>query len=182
MTTERNSPWMQSYLGGRLYPSDPRPEDFEILDIAHSLAHQCRWGGHCSRFYSVAQHSVLVSEQVPKELALQALMHDAAESVLVDMPRPAKVSLSGYAGMESKIMDCLSRRFGFAWPPHEKVVEADEALLATEAAQLLEGGPNSDWDFPWKKLQLRLLIVPLLPKQARALFLRRFEMVGGKIL
>ena len=48
--------WMQTYSGKRYYPVDPRIEDVDINDIAHALSHLCRYGGHCSRFYSVAEH------------------------------------------------------------------------------------------------------------------------------
>lgn len=73
---------MQTFSGALYWPMDPRPEDVNILDIAHSLSMQCRYTGHVSKFYSVAEHSVHVSNIVPKELAMCGLLHDATEAYL----------------------------------------------------------------------------------------------------
>ena len=58
--SERGGDWMQTYSGFQFWPLDPRPEEIHVIDIAHSLANQCRYAGHCREFYSVAQHSVLL--------------------------------------------------------------------------------------------------------------------------
>ena len=58
---ERRGDWMQTHSGLRFYPLDPRPEDIRIEDIAHALPMICRFNGHCSRFYSVAEHSLNVA-------------------------------------------------------------------------------------------------------------------------
>src|SRR4051812_12365507 len=59
----------------------PQSSPFTIEDIAHGLANICRYSGQCSRFYSVAEHSLLVSD-VAVGFELEALMHDAAEAFL----------------------------------------------------------------------------------------------------
>ena len=75
------------------------PDDVNIVDIAHSLAMQCRFTGHTKVFYSVAQHSVLVSKLLERRgcdhaTVLWGLMHDAAEAYLVgDVATPVKKSL-----------------------------------------------------------------------------------------
>lgn len=79
--------------GRPVYLLDPRPGDVHPEVIAHSLALQCRYGGHCPRFLSVAEHSLLVAEVVAREhpeLALAALLHDAAEAYVGDWPSPLK--------------------------------------------------------------------------------------------
>ena len=72
--------WMQTFTGGRFYPSDPRYEDIHIEDIAHGLSMTCRFGGQCDHFYSVAEHSWHVAMLCPQRDRLAGLMHDASEA------------------------------------------------------------------------------------------------------
>ena len=80
MTSERIGDWIQTYTGRQFWPLDPRVDEIHIEDIAHSLSMRCCYGGHLTDFYSVAEHSVLVSLHVPQEFALWGLLHDAAEA------------------------------------------------------------------------------------------------------
>ena len=88
-------PYIQTVSGRWVNPFDPDPEQLDAGDIARALANQCRFGGHCRVFYSVAQHSVIISRLVEErggdvEDAFAALMHDATEAYLGDMPHPLK--------------------------------------------------------------------------------------------
>lgn len=88
--------WLLTFSGHKFYPLDPRPEAVCLQDIAHALAHICRWTGHVSYHYSVAQHAVQVAlavEQMAPDLALLALHHDDAEAYLGDIARPWKRNL-----------------------------------------------------------------------------------------
>ena len=69
--TARVGDWIQVYTGGQFWPLDPRPEEIHIEDIAHALALTCRFTGHCREFYSVAQHSLLVSYYVADQGGVQ---------------------------------------------------------------------------------------------------------------
>lgn len=71
--SERIGDWMQVYSGKQFWPLDPRPEEIEIEDIAHSLANMCRFAGHSEKFYSVADHSHRVAEYVPPSLELAGI-------------------------------------------------------------------------------------------------------------
>lgn len=114
MSETRKGDWFVTFTGRRFYPLDPRVEDIDIRDIAHSLALQTRWNGHCKNFYSVASHSLAclrVVEEMNKardvvegegaaeqerawaDEARWALMHDAAEAYTGDIIRPLKRSL-----------------------------------------------------------------------------------------
>lgn len=171
--------WIQTYTGRRFRPFDPRPEDVCIKDIAHALAFKCRFGGHCTAFYSVAQHSVLVSEAVASSgfgsaVQLEGLMHDAAEAYLPDVPRPVKPHLLGFANIEIRVERAIASAFDLPWPWCPAVKRTDTAILRDEAIQLMDGD-HSDWDLP--EPALGIPIDPWGPEEAERRFLERFEML-----
>lgn len=136
--------WMQTYTGVQFWPLDPRPEDVSLHDIAHALSNQCRFAGHVTEFYSVAQHSVLVASIVPQEHAAWGLLHDAAEAYLVDLPRPVKrYSTIGteYREVEARLMATICKRFGLPIEEPEEVKKADDILLMTEKRDLMPNCP-----------------------------------------
>ena len=137
MINIKMTPWIQTYTDIKFDPYNIQPEDISILDIAHSLAHTCRWGGHCRTFYSVAQHSVIVMEQVSAENKLVALLHDAAEAYIGDMPSPIKATLPDYRYLEGLIMESILAKFGLPSEIPDEVHEADKLLGAWEAHELL---------------------------------------------
>lgn len=85
---QRRGDWMQTYTGRQFWPLDPLPEDVFIEDIAHALSMQCRYAGHVTRFYSVAEHSVLIARCAPPEAKLYALLgaSDAFEQFINNTP------------------------------------------------------------------------------------------------
>jgi 5'-deoxynucleotidase YfbR-like HD superfamily hydrolase len=107
--------WLQTFTGGEIWPIDPRPEEINIVDIAQALSQQCRYAGHTTRFYSVAEHSVYISREVPAELALWGLLHDASEAYLVDIPRPLKPYMPVYKHWERELMQVIAAKFGLSW-------------------------------------------------------------------
>jgi uncharacterized protein len=129
--------WMQTYTGRRFYPLDPRPGEIDPLDIAHALALLCRYGGHVDRFYSVAEHCVLMSEWVAPENALAALLHDATEAYVVDVPRPLKRQLAGYREIEQSVWLAITTRFDIRPFVPMQVNEADDRILLTERNALM---------------------------------------------
>ena len=82
----RRGEWIQTFSGGRFWPLDPRPEDVYIGDIAHALSMKCRYAGHTTFFYSVAEHSVHVCRHAPAEHKLWALLHDEGRQVFLPHP------------------------------------------------------------------------------------------------
>jgi uncharacterized protein len=175
MKTARIGDWMQTFTGVQFWPMDPRTEEIRIEDIAHSLSNQCRYAGHCKSFYSVAQHSVLVSEIVPPEFALWGLLHDAQEAYLIDLPRPIKrVSEIGvqYKIVESALAIVVASRFGLQLPEPLEIKWADNVILMTEKRDVMGPSPAK-----WVECAepLTFTIVPWSPDLAEHLFLERFH-------
>lgn len=171
---ERVGDWIQTFTGKRFYPLDPRVDDIDIRDIAHALSMQCRYAGHCNRFYSVAEHCVLLSRFLESEgrlVARWALLHDASEAYILDVPRPLKPYLVNYKGIEASIMEVVAQTFGlYALMPAE-VKRADDRILADEVSQNL--GPLK-WDYePGPKLGVTLHF--WTPAEAERAFLARFD-------
>lgn len=188
-TQQRFGDWMQVASGGRVYPFDPRPEEIHIQDIAAALSKICRFGGHCREFYSVAQHSVLVSRVCESEDALWGLLHDASEAYLGDIPRPIKrhSSMWIYSEAEQQVMAAVASRFGLGgapegdWNMPRSVHRADEVLLATEARDLMGNSALERWDSLTGIEPLEDPIVPWAPKMAAFLFMARFKELTGAI-
>lgn len=191
--------WMCTYTGRKFYPLDPHPQDVDIQDIAHALSNICRFGGHCAEFYSVAQHSVLVSvvltsQDFPCDVALWGLLHDAAEAYVGDVIWPLKRStlMDGHKAVEARVMEAVAGHFGLPMPEPAAVKAADLVLLSTEKRDLMggRGGENTSTQVelaaarhagrvPWHTdvTPMGARIEPWSPARAAREFLRRFEEV-----
>lgn len=172
--------WMQTLSGKRYYPMDPRPEDIDAEDIAHALGMLCRYGGHVREFYSVAEHCVLMSYAVPDEDALHALLHDATEAYVVDVPRPVKRYLTNYKDIENRVWGAISSRFGVSSVLPASVLAADNRILLNEKAALL---PDSEAVWPgFEKLKpLDISIRAWSPARARLEYIIRLhELLDAK--
>jgi hypothetical protein len=128
-------------------PINPDHTKIDILDIAHALSRQTRFSGHTSGFWSVANHSILVSRLVAPEYALTALLHDAAEAYLVDLPSPVKNDelLEGYRVVEIGAHFEIASAFGLTYPWPDTVTEMDHAAMWAEADHFMHGW--LDWNF-----------------------------------
>ena len=149
MTTEENlytKDCIRTKSGIYINVFEPTPEMICIEDIAHALTYQCRFGGHLPKFYSVAQHSLNCSYLIDDErLKLTALMHDASEAYLLDIPRPIKQRLDNYKEIENRLMEVIADKFGFEWPLPVEIKQVDEMMLQTEWDCLMLN--NKTWNF-----------------------------------
>ena len=168
----RRGDWMVTFSGRQYWPLDPSAADVCIEDIAAALSKECRFGGHVSRFYSVAEHSLLVSQVVPTEYALAGLLHDATEAYVKDIPRPLKRGLgSAYADIEELNWLAICDWAGISPVLHESVKQADDAVLMAEKEELLSReGPQ--WSVNVEPANVQ--IVGHEPGTAAFLFLRRY--------
>lgn len=148
--------WILTRSGKHFDFADPQPDQVDIIDIAWGLAKECRFAGQCMGFYSVAQHSVLVSEIVPAELALEGLLHDASEAYCKDIPMPLKALLPDYKAIEQRVDRAIRAAFGLPAECSPEIKRADIILLATERRDLMPHDPA-----PWAILEG----VAPLPKQ-----------------
>src|SRR3954454_9234708 len=178
-------PYLQTVSGRWVNPFYPDPAQLNAGDIARALANQCRFGGHCRTFYSVAQHSVIVSELVEArggdpEDVFAALMHDASEAYLGDMPHPLKHRSplgAAFKEAEAALEGVLREHFAIkAGVPEIK--RADRALLATERRAF------SAEDWHWPELEgvepLDLQLVAWSPDEAAAAFAERYAELDAR--
>lgn len=174
--------WFCSSSGRRLFVSNPDPDAICIEDIAHALSHTCRFGGHVHTFYSVAQHSVLVSQNVsPDAIAREALLHDAAEAYIGDVIHPLKQCLPDYKRIERLWELAVVERFGLldSAAIATRIKLADLEALVTERRDVCSPAWSTH---PWVADEAGIKpwtarIDPLGPEAARALFMRRWEEV-----
>ena len=169
--------WMETYTGKRVNPLDLKIEDIDIEDIAHALSHICRYGGHCHKFYSVAEHSVRVAVKVGDKgfysLRLAALLHDASEAYLGDVIRPLKYSFPELVMAEKNAMEIIDLAFNTGITAEEIriIKEVDNILIATEARDLMVN--SAIWNNLPKPLPETITLIPM--HQAKDIFLEKFE-------
>jgi len=159
---------VQTYTGYWVDPLNVKPEQICIEDIAHSLSLQCRFNGHCLRFYSVADHSVRVAWALPDGLNQWGLLHDAAETYLPDIPRPIKRIIPKYAELEEKLLQVIAKRFDLSWPMPKEVKLADDRMLTAERRDILIPTKHKWTD---RAEPLPGKIVPLSAKASEEMFL-----------
>lgn len=174
--------WIQTWQGKRFYPLDPRGKDLSWMDIAHALSQICRYTGHCRDFYSVAEHSVLVSRRAEQlsvteglYCARWGLIHDASEAYLTDIAKPLKQQkvFEGYREAELILQDIIAVWAGLDIHEPLEVSKADAELLATEASQIMNPELEKDtWYFKYPPVP-GLKIQCWEPKVAEQQFLNR---------
>lgn len=141
--------------------------DIDIFDVALGLSRIPRFLGQTREFYTVAEHSIWVSRWVANaarnqglstaltgELRLKALLHDAQEAFVGDLPSPLKreFDLAGYCRLEDRVAGALSISSAhggedkvarppleFDWFADELVHQGDVVAFLVESRDLRNG-------------------------------------------
>lgn len=167
--------FIQTFTGKHFNYLAIQLDAIEIEDIANALSNICRFAGHLPEFYSVGQHSVLTSHLVSQEFALQALLHDAAEAYLQDIPAPLKRLLPDYRAIEDRVDAAIRQKFGLPSEQHPTVKYADLVMLASERRDFeIDDGTH------WPMLEGiiptdQFVINPVRPGQSYGMFMNRFN-------
>lgn len=181
MSEWRIDPYIETYTGKKFYlhydPEKHGEDAIDIVDIAHALSNQCRYTGHCSRFYSVAEHSYLCSYLAPEGFELAALLHDASEAYISDISSPFKGEIKGYREIEEGIMARIADHFGLVRGfEHGKMVKGiDTAMLLKEAEELVPS-KGKDWGI-YSDVEIEVpqgYRIGKEPSIAKNLFLQRY--------
>lgn len=167
-----SGPQIRLRSGAWLNLLDPGSSNFTIDDIAHGLAHTCRYAGQADGFYSVAEHSILVSE-VAQGHEYAALLHDAAEAFIGDVTAPLKRLLPEYKRLEKSIEAVIFERFNVG-EVHADVKKADLAVLAAEQAELMPEGTDF-WTVEAGVCPAAIRIERMPPEIAKNRFLARYR-------
>lgn len=98
MSEDKRPPqgWIQTYTGRSMVPLDLKPEQVSIVDIVHSLSMKCRFNGHCKRFYSVAEHAVLVARIRGLACFMDGETMSGAQTL------PVSIDMQGHALLDGK--------------------------------------------------------------------------------
>ena len=179
-----NNDWLQTFTAKRFYPMAPRSEDVDIRDIAHGLSQICRFSGQCRDFYSVAEHSVIVAGQVALKAPsdywqqLRALLHDASEAYLLDIPRPVKLLIPNYKEAENRVSLVIAEALHIPGEGKdtELINSIDKKIVADEVIALMS---NPDLDLVRLGVapedRLNASIYKWVPKQAEINFLTAYK-------
>ncbi len=146
--------WINCASGTKFFPLDPVVEDIHLSDIVHALSNLCRYSGH-GRFYSVAEHSVWVcraTQALGGSMSdqLWALLHDATEAYLVDIPSPIKRAPGfgdEYRLAEGRLSVAVAKRFGLHGTEPDLVKTVDQSMIAIEAPRIFKH-MHPDWIAP----------------------------------
>lgn len=152
---------------------DPFNHEFDIESIATALSNLCRYTGHVTRFYSVAEHCYLVSLLVPEQFALEGLMHDASEAFCGDVSSPLKQLLPDYKYIEENVQEAIARYYNLQYPFPPCIKEADKIAYVTERKTVGDTGIDALWHTNVKPDKIK--VVGYTPATARKLFINRFR-------
>ena len=168
---------IETSIGIYVDPFNLAFEDIYLSDIVTALSNKCRYGGHCSRFYSVAEHCVrmyniikegkhshiqekleeLIPKRMKKEFLKACLLHDAYEAYIPDFPRPIKNKFNikiknkiySVNDLEETALRTIFQKFNITpkYVNHPLIKDIDSSMLIAEA-KILMGSAGAGWFKP----------------------------------
>jgi 5'-deoxynucleotidase YfbR-like HD superfamily hydrolase len=188
--------YINTWTGKKFYPLRPELLVVDINDIAHGLSHINRYGGHLDvDFYSVAQHSCLVEQLATEKFIrienfgaptvklfrLQALLHDATEAYLGDIPKPIKEILPDYKRLESRLQKHIFDTFRLPQNVHSVIKEAERKLMVAEVANLSYGWDLNEFfgenEYSVEYIEMGINYWP--PGKAKSKFLDKYNEISA---
>lgn len=155
--------FVETISGARLDLLNPKPQSISATDIAYHLSMICRFSGAIKEFYSVAQHSVAVSDLArefgeDRHTQYACLMHDAAEAYIGDLPSPVKQLCPEYRELEERITEAINAALIVRNGEHmkERIKLYDAIACRSEAAAMMHSRGHS---WPWGDTPIRNLKV-----------------------
>ena len=169
-----NTNYIETASGKKFWTLNPIVDDIDIMDIAHALANKCRFTGHCKRFYSIAQHSVLVSQLVSDIYALEGLLHDAAEAYMPDLAYPLRGGFCNWEEIENRVHTAIAKRFRLIHPYPVEVNIVDRKIVRDEAWSLMHS-QGKDWPGSREKFGMR--VRPWSAEESKERFVEQFQTI-----
>lgn len=158
----------------------PHMYDYDIEEIATALSNICRYTGHVNKFYSVAEHSVLVSRLVPPPLALCGLLHDASEAFVGDVSSPLKKLLPDYRKIEEAVQSAIAWHFDVPYPYPEEVHKADKRMYWNERKNVADNGVKDELWHQELGAARKVDAVGVAPHMAKRMFLSRYKEITSE--
>lgn len=160
------------------------PYEIDLDDIATGLANQCRYNGQVKKFYSVAEHCVLLCRWAKKASFNESfqeaiLMHDAAEAYVGDIIRGLKQDLPEFSALEDRIIKKIFTRFGIVFPYDHPTIKDLDVRICKDEMRVLQRVNDPKWkSWIFADDNLRVDIKCWDPKKAKAEFLKECRRLG----
>jgi hypothetical protein len=175
--------WIETYTGQQFFFKHAADQEIRLADVAHSLSMQCRYNGHTLRFYSVAEHAVLLAlaaerdGRTPLE-CLTMLHHDDGEYIISDLPRPIKVLLPAFKAAEAQVETAVARAFGTIYPFPDWLKDMDTRALVDERRQAMSASGH-EWGTDGME-PVGIVLRFWGPSEAKEMFLWMHNRLAGR--
>ena len=181
----RSTPYTETHTGGKFYFTKLDKNTYTIADIAVGLSRESRFNGQYTKdieFYSVAEHCVLMArwclDNDKPKFAKVALMHDAAEAYIKDLPAPLKCAMPSYKLLDDLATFSIFKQFKLEYfLNHPFINKLDVLMLNAEREQIMVDTGN-DWLLPYDEA-LDIKVRGWLPGRARYEFINMYYTLWG---